>query len=101
MTGETDPADGQDEARKAAIERLKAKRAFLSLLGTAAFVIAVCIVIWALSDSGYFWPVWVMVGFGFALAGSGWRAYGPAPVRDHRGRDPARDGPRHEVGARP
>jgi hypothetical protein len=74
------PTDTEDEARKRAIDRLKARRDFKSLLGTAAVVIAIVVVIWAASDRGYFWPVWVMLGFAIALFFSGLKAYGP-----HRG----------------
>jgi hypothetical protein len=69
--------DVQDEARKQAINRLKAKRDFRSFLGTAAIVIVVCVIIWAVSDSDYFWPIWVMLGLGIGLFFSGLRAYGP------------------------
>ncbi len=74
------PAAGseQSEAREYALSRLKAKRDFKSLLGSAAVVSAIVIVIWALSDRGYFWPIWVMFGFGIALLFGGWRAYGPS-----------------------
>ena len=44
------PTDVQDDARRQAISRLKAKRDFKSFLGTAAIVIVVVIVVWALSD---------------------------------------------------
>jgi uncharacterized membrane protein len=74
------PTDVQDDARKQAISRLKAKRDFKSFLGTAAIVIVVVIVVWALSDSDYFWPIWVILGLGIALFFSGLQAYGP-----HRG----------------
>jgi hypothetical protein len=71
------PTDLQDEARKQAIKRLKAKRDFKSFLGTAAVVIVVVVAIWALSDSDYFWPIWVILGLGIALFFSGLQAYGP------------------------
>ncbi|HZO07306.1 MAG TPA: 2TM domain-containing protein [Solirubrobacterales bacterium] len=74
------PTDVQDDARKQAIRRLKAKRDFKSFLGTAAIAIVVVIVVWALSDSDYFWPIWVILGLGIALFFSGLQAYGP-----HRG----------------
>lgn len=70
--------DVQDAARKHALDRLKAKRDFKSLLGTAAFVIAIVIVIWAIAGADEFWPGWVMLGFGIALFFSGLRAYGPS-----------------------
>jgi hypothetical protein len=48
-----------------------------SLAATALFVIAVCVIIWAVSGAGDFWPVWVMLGFAIALAASAWNACGP------------------------
>ena len=74
------PTDVQDYSLMQAISRLKAKVEFKSFLGTAAIVIVVVIVVWALSDSDYFWPIWVILGLGIALFFSGLQAYGP-----HRG----------------
>jgi fatty acid desaturase len=67
----------EDEARAASVKRLHAKRGVKNLAGTALFVIAVCVIIWAVSGAGSFWPGWVMLGFGIALFASGWNAYGP------------------------
>jgi hypothetical protein len=36
--------------------------------GTFAWVSVLLIAIWAVSGAGYFWPAWVMVWWGFALA---------------------------------
>lgn len=69
--------DVQDAARKHAIDRLKAKRDFKSLLGTAVIVIVIVVVIWAAAGVDEFWPGWVMLGFAIALFFSGLRAYGP------------------------
>jgi hypothetical protein len=46
------------------------------------------IAIWALSGAGYFWPAWVMVWWGFALA----MKTGPRLLRPRRGAAPL--GPR-------
>ena len=43
-----------------------------------AFFIAV----WALTGAGYFWPGWVLVGWGLGVAFSAVRAYGPASSPD-------------------
>ena len=67
----------QTDARELALRRLKARRSFRSLLGTAIGILAVMIVIWALSGGGYFWPIWVVFGLGIALIATGWQAYGP------------------------
>jgi uncharacterized membrane protein len=72
------PDADEGHAREIALKRLKAKRSFKGLLATAAGVIALMIVIWALSGGGYFWPIWVVFGLGIALVSTAWQAYGPA-----------------------
>ena len=66
--------------REQALRRLKAQRSFKALLVTAVGVLALMVVIWALSGGGYFWPIWVVFGLGIALVATGWQAYGP---REH------------------
>jgi uncharacterized membrane protein len=68
---------GQDGARDLALKRLKAQRAFHSLLVTAAGILVLMIVIWLLSGRGYFWPIWVVFGLGIALITTARQAYGP------------------------
>ena len=70
----------EGHAREIALKRLKAKRSFKGLLVTAAGVIVLMIVIWALSGGGYFWPIWVVFGLGIALVTTGWQAYGSTTV---------------------
>jgi hypothetical protein len=67
----------RDDARRQALNRLKAQRSFRSLALTALGVLALMVVIWALSGGGYFWPIWVVFGLGIALVATGWQAYGP------------------------
>jgi len=66
----------EDEARKEAIKRLKAKQAARNYLVTFIFVNVMMIVIWALSGGGYFWPGWVLFGTGIGLFWTMWNAYG-------------------------
>ncbi|HEU4600277.1 MAG TPA: 2TM domain-containing protein [Solirubrobacterales bacterium] len=68
---------GESDAREQALRRLKAQRAFRSLLVTAAGILAVMVAIWAISGGGYFWPIWVVFGLGIALVTTAWQAYGP------------------------
>lgn len=67
-------------ARERALRRLKAQRAFRGLVITSIGVLALMVVIWAVSGGGYFWPIWVVFGLGIALITTAWQAYGP---RDH------------------
>ncbi len=70
--------DKPDQARELAIQRLKQKQDFKGILGAGLFAFVVCVVIWAIGDRGYFWPVWVALGVGIAIVVKGWKAYGPA-----------------------
>jgi 2TM domain len=70
--------DTPDNARQLAIQRLKMKQDFKGLLAGGALAVIVTVVIWALGEGGYFWPVWIMLGVAIALVAQGWKAYGPA-----------------------
>jgi hypothetical protein len=70
--------DGQENARELAIQRLKMKQDFKGLLGGGLFAVIVAVVIWALGEGGYFWPMWVMLGVAIAIVTQGWKAYGPS-----------------------
>lgn len=65
----------QDDARVAAISRLKSKRDFRMHLGAYVIVNAMLVGIWALSGQGGFWPGWVMLFWGVGLAFHGWNTF--------------------------
>ena len=78
-------SDPAATARDAAIERLKAKRAFTA--GLAAYVIINVFlwVLWAITsrdDGGVPWPLWVTVGLGVGMAFGAWNVYGRKPITD-------------------
>ena len=68
--------DADQAARKAAIERLKAKRAFKGHLVVYILVNLVLVGIWALSGAGFFWPVFAIGGWGIAIVLQAWSVYG-------------------------
>ena len=68
----------EENARELAIQRLKMKQDFKGLAGGGALAIVVSVVIWALGEGGYFWPMWVILGVGIGVVGQGWKAYGPS-----------------------
>jgi len=72
----------EEERRDAAIKRLKAKRGFLSNLGAYVIINAFLVVVWALSGQGYFWPIWVMAGWGIGLASHAWAIYGGGRITE-------------------
>jgi hypothetical protein len=69
----------EEDLRQQAITRLKKKDAFKKTLFAYVLVNLFLVGIWALSDQGYFWPAWVIGGWGIGLAFQAYDAYG------HRG----------------
>jgi hypothetical protein len=59
-----------DELREKAEKRVNQKMALLSHIGSYVIVNGFLVLIWALTgaDTGNFWPVWVMLGWGIGLA---------------------------------
>lgn len=70
--------DPEKNARELAIQRLKLKQDFKGAAGGGALAILVTVVVWALGDGGYFWPMWVIFGVAVGLIVTGWKAYGPS-----------------------
>ena len=66
----------EGDLRKQALSSIKRKRAFRHVVFIYIVVNLVLIGIWALSGAGYFWPGWVIGGWGIGLAFQGWGAYG-------------------------
>jgi hypothetical protein len=75
--------DDDDDARQAAIRRLRAKHAFQQALVAYVVVNAFLVVVWFASGGGYFWPVWVMAGWGMGLVLLGWNTYGRRPITEN------------------
>lgn len=64
------------DLRDQAVASIKRKQAFKQMVVAYVIVNAFLIVVWAVSGAGYFWPVWVMGGWGIGLAFAGYGAYG-------------------------
>ena len=56
------------------------RRDFTEHLRSYVAVMALLVVIWALTGMGYFWPVWPMLGWGIGVF-SHWSAVGRPPRR--------------------
>jgi len=65
-----------EELRQQAIKTIKRKRDFWNHAIAYCIVNAFIILIWYLSGAGYFWPGWVLGGWGIGLAFNAWDAYG-------------------------
>lgn len=87
---------GDQEVREQAIQSLKKKRDFKTHLLMYVLVNAMLVVIWAVTDSGFFWPVFVIGGWGIGLVGNWWDVYGRKPITEdeiRRETDRIRGGP--------
>ena len=77
-----DTMDDQ-ERRDAAIKRIKDKRDFKTHAVSYVVVNLFLIGVWAVSGGGYFWPGWVMAGWGIGLVLHGWQTYrGERPITE-------------------
>ncbi len=71
------------ERRDVAIKRIKDKRDFKTHAVSYVVVNIFLIGVWALSGGGYFWPGWVMAGWGIGLVLHGWQTYrGERPITE-------------------
>ena len=64
-----------EDQRQDAIQRIRAKRGFWTHFATYVAVNALLVVIWAMTDSSYFWPIWPMLGWGIGVAANAVSVY--------------------------
>jgi len=65
--------DSTDEAmRDRAVKRLKKRRDFAGHLLIYTMVNTFIVVIWALTSSGFFWPIFPIVGWGIGVVMNAW-----------------------------
>jgi len=71
-----------DSRREQARKRLESKRDFQAQI-VAYFVINAFLVgVWALTGQGYFWPAWIMAGWGVGLVLDAWKVFYRRPITD-------------------
>ena len=79
---ETREAEEDDRLREQAVERLKEKREFGAHLLAYIMVNGLLVAIWAMTGTGFFWPVFPLMGWGIGLAFHAWDAFGRPPTED-------------------
>ena len=84
MTNATDirPADQETHEYEAARKRVERRRKFQAGLVAYVVINAGLVITWAITGGGYFWPAWVMAGWGIGLTLNAWDVYGRRPVTE-------------------
>jgi hypothetical protein len=70
------------ELREEALSSLKKKRDFRGHVFIYVAVNAMLVVIWAVTGSGFFWPIFPILGWGIGVAANAWYAFGRRPISD-------------------
>ena len=78
------PPDREAELRTLAVTRLKKKRDFATHVVIYITVNAFLVAIWAVSGSGFFWPIFPILGWGIGVAANAWGVYGRKPISEDR-----------------
>jgi hypothetical protein len=76
------PAQTDTELREQALQSLKKKRDFRTHLVMHVLINALLIGIWAITGAGYFWPAFVIGGWGIGLVANAWDVYGRKPISE-------------------
>jgi hypothetical protein len=72
----------ESSQRESARKRVQAKRDFTSHLVAYLVVNALLIGVWALTGAGYFWPAWVLAGWGAGLVLHAWDVFWRRPITE-------------------
>jgi hypothetical protein len=75
-------ASSDDELKRRARKRLQKRRDFSGHVAAYVVVNAMLIGIWAITGAGYFWPAWVLLGWGVGLALNAWDVYFRREITD-------------------
>jgi len=73
---------GEQAARQFARVRLEKKRRLIGDIVAYVVINAFLVGVWAVAGFGYFWPAWVMAGWGVFLALAVWDVYFRAPISE-------------------
>lgn len=76
------PEKEEGLARRQARERVERKLRLRADLVAYAVINVALIVVWAVTGFGYFWPAWVLAGWGVLLLLEFWNLHFQRPVTD-------------------
>ena len=78
QTGAPEPGGVRKQAR----ERVEKRRDFKTHLFIYVVVNAALIGIWAITSSDFFWPIFVILGWGIGVAANAWDVYLRKPISE-------------------
>ena len=70
----------EEQLRKEATKRITMRRAFWQHLASYVIVNVALIGVWAITGAGYFWPAWILGGWGIGLVFHAWNVFGQKPI---------------------
>ena len=75
-------SEQESELRELAKQRLNKRRDLGAHVVAFVVVNAMLVSIWAMTGAGYFWPAWVLFGWGVGLLLNVWDVYFRRPVTE-------------------
>lgn len=72
----------EDPQRQAAISHLKAKRDLAANAVSFVVLNVFFVVIWLVAGGGFFWPIFIIAGWGLGLALHAWSVLGAKPITE-------------------
>ncbi len=75
-------AQTDEELREQAVKQLKKKREFSADVFAYVMVNAFLVGIWAVTGSGFFWPIFPILGWGLGLFFHAWDVYQRPPTEE-------------------
>jgi hypothetical protein len=86
--GDTAPDTGGEmtedstDFRNLALTRVRKRRDFTSHVVSYCIINAFLIGLWAITGAGYFWPAWVMLGWGVGLVFNAYDVFFKRPITE-------------------
>ena len=82
LDAEVEPESVALSEREEARKRLQERRDFGSHVVAYVVINAFLIGVWAFTGAGYFWPAWVLAGWGIGLVLHAWNVFFRHPITE-------------------